>query len=56
MSVDEKRGDHRIEKEEVIPVDIDLATFHERNAGRLVIDPAYVILVFQLVGPPLDLF
>ncbi|KAF8736129.1 hypothetical protein AX14_000851 [Amanita brunnescens Koide BX004] len=40
MSVDEKRGDHRIEKEEVIPVDIDLATFHERNAGRLVIDPA----------------
>lgn len=34
MSVDEKQE----------PVDIDFATFHEKNAGRLVIDPAYVVL------------
>jgi hypothetical protein len=44
MSVDEKQGDHSTEKEEVVPVDLDLATFHEKNAGRLVIDPAYVVL------------
>lgn len=43
MSVDEKQGDHSTEKE-VVPVDLDLATFHEKNAGRLVIDPAYVVL------------
>lgn len=47
MSLDEKQqGDHRIE---VAPLDIDLATFHEKNAGRLVIDPAYVALTLKCI-------
>ncbi len=47
MSLDEKQqGDHRIEN---ALVDIDLATFHEKNAGRLVIDPACVILIYKSI-------
>ena len=51
MSVDEKQG-HR---DSTVDIDIDFATFHEKNAGRLVIDPAYVVL-FLLCIPHLTCF